>query len=120
MKSIKASYWIFTGIMCLIFCFSATMYLLKYDQVVMIYDRLGFPGWMVYPSATLKYLGILAVLTNISKTLKEWAYAGFLIDAAAAITAHVMAGDGYPVLAIVAFVATFASRIFWGKLQPEY
>ena len=78
-------YWGATGIMCAIFLFSAGMYLSNYEMVVGFYENLGFPSWMVYPSAIAKILGVIAILSKKSKLLEEWAYAGFFFDAAMAM-----------------------------------
>lgn len=76
------------------------------------YTHLGFPGWLIYPSAILKILGVIAILSRKSALLKEWAYAGFFFDSAIALTAHTIAEDGAGLFAIVALFTTILSRIF--------
>ncbi len=112
----KIIYWISTGIMCLIFAFSAGMYFMNYNEIVDLFPTLGFPGWLVAPLGVAKVLGIMAVLLKPSKLLKEWAYAGFFFDAALAWAAHSYAGDGQEGGAILALVATIVSRIYDEKL----
>ena len=114
MNPSKIAYWISTAIMCLIFLFSAFMYFTKYEMVKGFYEHLGFPYWMIYPLATAKVLGVIAVLSNQSKTLKEWAYAGFFFNAIMATTAHHMSGDGVLGLSALAIVAVLVSRFFDG------
>jgi len=118
MRQDSILFWVFTAIMSLVFLFSATMYLTQYDMVVGFYEHLGFPTWMIYPSAIAKLLAIVAIVTNLSTLLKEWAYAGLFFDAAMAIAAHSMAGDGLEgsVMAIVALIGVMGSRIFDGRL----
>lgn len=113
----KIIYWIATAIMCLIFAGSAGMYILKYGEVLQIFPQLGFPAWLVAPLAGLKILAIIAVLSNKSKLLKEWAYAGFFFDAVLAFAAHHYAQDGQGAIAVVAIVATIISRIYDWKLN---
>ena len=115
----KFVYWPFTGLMCLIFLYSAWMYITNYEMVTGFFSFLGFPLWMIYPLAILKILGVIAVLSNKSRFLKEWAYAGFAFDALSAIAAHYMAGDGITLLASTAFIATLASRVCWNSTKPS-
>ncbi|MFT5764818.1 MAG: hypothetical protein ACI8X3_002250 [Saprospiraceae bacterium] len=72
---------------------------------------LGFPSWIIYPSAILKVLGLLTIWSRISDFLKEWAYAGLFFDAVLALTAHYMAGDGFTMYASVVLVAIIVSRV---------
>lgn len=110
----KIAYWIATAIMCGVFIFSATMYLTKYEMVVGFYEHLGFPVWIIYPLAFAKIAGVIAVLTNLSRMLKEWAYAGFFFDAVLAFSAHYIVDGGGGTIAAIAIIATIASRILWG------
>lgn len=115
MKTNKIFYWIATAIMCLIFLFSAGMYFLNHDQVVVFFENFGFPTWLIYPLATAKILGIAAILSRKSKLLKEWAYAGFFFDGLLAFSAHQMAGDGQGGMAAVIIAATLISRFYDDK-----
>ena len=95
------------------------MYLSNYELVTGFFSFLGFPLWMIYPLAILKILGVVAVLSDKSRMLKEWAYAGFAFDAICAITAHYMAGDGITLIASTALIATLVSRVFWEPTKPS-
>lgn len=111
MNTKKVAYWGTTGVMCAIFLFSATMYLTKHDMVQGFFMHLGFPLWLIYPLAVLKILGVVAVLTKLSSFLKELAYAGFLYDALLATAAHIMAGDGFPLMSVLALAVTVVSWV---------
>ncbi len=110
-------YWVSTGLMCLIFLYSAGMYFFKYEMVVGVFENLGFASWIVYPLAVAKILGVVAVLTKKSKLLKEWAYAGFFFDAVLAFFAHYMAGDGQGGSAAVVVILILLSRYFDGRVN---
>ncbi|MEM9821656.1 MAG: DoxX family protein [Bacteroidota bacterium] len=112
MKIAKIIYWISTTLMCLIFMFSATMYFTKYEAITVAFTNLGFPTWLVYPLAVAKVLGVVAVLSNRSKLLKEWAYAGFFFDAVMAAAAHYHVGDGELGPSVLAMILTIVSRLF--------
>lgn len=112
MKIYKIVYWSATIIMCLIFLFSAYYYLFNYNMIAGFYGELGFPTWLIHPSAILKILGVVAILARKSSFLKEWAYAGFFFDAALALSAHLIAEDGGGTFAIVALIGLSISRFF--------
>ncbi len=117
MKITKYVYWGSTGLMCLVFTFSAVMYFSNFEWAAGYFERLGYPTWLVYPSATAKVLGVLAVLTNRSYMLKEWAYAGFFFDALLAFSSHTIVGDGEGGIALVALLAVIVSRYTQFRLQ---
>lgn len=120
MKTNKTIYWIATGLMCLLFFGSAMMYYFNYPRAEGFFISLKFPTWLIYPLATLKVLGILAVLTKKSIFLKELAYAGFLFDAILALTAHLMVGDGEFMGGMIATILITISWIFDRKVFGNY
>lgn len=113
----KIFYWISTGLMCLLFAFSAGMYFMNYEEISNLFPQLGFPSWLVIPLAIAKILGIVAVLTDFSKMLTEWAYAGFFFDAVLAYGAHHYAADGEGMGALFAMVLVLLSRSFYPKVR---
>ena len=106
----KLCYWISTVLMCGIFLFSAGMYFSKYEIVKGFFEELNFPVWIIYPLAVAKILGVIAVLSNMNKTLKEWAYAGFFFDAVLATGAHHFAGHGMIGLSFYAIILVLLSK----------
>ena len=113
-KTRKIIYWISTILMCGIFTFSAQMYLRNPEMVAGFFDMLSYPTNLVYPLAIAKILGIIAVLSNVSKVLKEWAYAGFFFDAVLATVAHYVAGHDI-MMSGAAVVLVIISRVFWNR-----
>lgn len=116
MKVEKIIYWITTAVMCGVFAFSAQMYFRNTEMVKGFFEALNYPTYIVIPLAILKVLGIIAVTTKLSKMLTEWAYAGFLLDAVLAFTAHQVAGDGGSLFSVIAIIATVVSRFMYGRL----
>jgi len=79
---------------------------------------LGYPVYFMKILAVGKLLGVLAIASGLSPTLKEWAYAGFTFDVCGAFASHLSAGDA-PVLALVplAFlIVQLASYYCWKQL----
>ena len=105
--------------MCSIFTFSAQMYLREPDIVGGFFETLHYPTNLVYPLAIAKILGIIAVLSNVSKVIKEWAYAGFFFDATLASVAHYTEGHTIT-LSAAAVVLVIISRVFWQKHPVEF
>lgn len=106
--------------MCLIFLFSAFLYVFGHDIASVFYAVIGFPTWILYPSALLKVLGVVAILSRKSSLLKEWAYAGFFFDVLFATMAHLAVGDGQHPLSILALVVTIISRIYENKVYNKH
>lgn len=94
MKAKLVIYWFATGTLSALMLYTAVMYFVKYEAIADVFTRLSFPTYIIYPLAIAKILGIAAILIKSSKTLKEWAYAGFFFDFVLALSAHLNAGDG--------------------------
>lgn len=114
-KVSRILYWVATAAMCGVFAYSAQMYLRNPDGVAQYFTMMNYPAYLVYPLAIVKILGIVAILTNLSRTLSEWAYAGFFFDAVLAFGAHYAAADGGSMFSIIAIAATIISRYLWSK-----
>lgn len=93
------------------------MYFVQNEMVSETFASLGFPVWIIYPLAIAKYLGLIAIWSNKSKLLKEWAYAGFFFDVLLAAGAHLSVSDGGHYAALFGLVLVVVSRIYNGKLQ---
>ena len=81
-------------------------------MVAQTFTNLGYPTYIIYPLAVAKILGLIAIWTNMSPKLKEWAYAGFFFDFVLALTAHLQAQDGEFLPALIAIVLLFLSYYF--------
>ena len=112
----KIAYWIVTGLLSLMMLGSAGMYIFNHAAVVEIMQSLHYPPYIVYPLAAAKILGMLAILTRKSKTLTEWAYAGFTFDFLLAASAHYFADVPSPLPAIVALVLVLTSYALGKKI----
>ncbi|MFH6603195.1 DoxX family protein [Maribacter algicola] len=114
----KVVYWVATVILTAIMLYSIQMYFLNYEAVQGYFEALSYPGYLVYPLATAKILGLVAILGNFSRWLKEWAYAGFFFDVALALTAHLIAEDGGHVVPIIAMIAIMVSYFLGKTVRP--
>jgi len=115
-KRNKIIYWIATGLMSALMLMSASMYIFNYEMVSQTFVNLGFPVYIIYPLAIAKLLGVIAILSNKSKFLKEWAYAGFFFDFVLALSAHWVVNDGEFVPAFVAILLLIVSYRYEKKV----
>lgn len=118
MKLQKAIYWIATGLLSLLMLFAAFNYIFKHDLLVVVFQKLGFPAYIIYPLAIAKILGVIVILTKLSRTLKEWAYAGFCFNFLLAISAHLNVGDGQFAPAVASLILLAISYVLDKKLYP--
>ena len=86
-------YWIVTALFCLQMSFTAYAQL-RLPQVAEAFTHLGFPAYFRVELSLAKLLGVVLMLAPVPPRLKEWAYAGFAIDLASALIAHLAVGDG--------------------------
>ena len=86
-------FWIATALFCLQMGFTAYAEL-RLPQVAEAFTHLGFPAYFRVELSWAKVLGVVLLLAPVPARLKEWAYAGFAIDLASAILAHLAVGDG--------------------------
>ena len=116
-KKTRLFFYISTGLLTLMMIMSAGMYFFNYEQVSAIFSDLGFPTYIIYPLAVAKILGLIAIWSNLSQTLKEWAYAGFFFDFILAFSAHVYAIDGEYMPSLVAIIVLLISYYFEKKVR---
>lgn len=100
---------------------SGIIYLVNYAEAAKIFNSLGYPAYLVYPLGIAKILGVIAILTKKSRTLKDLAYAGFFYDFILALAAHINARDGgfaFPVIALVLLIVSYAiDRKIYGRYK---
>ena len=105
----KIIFYASTGLLTALLLFSAGMYFFNHEYIVQAFQHLGYPAYLIYPLAVAKILGLIAIWSDISKFLKNLAYAGFFYDTVLAYTAHIMAGDGALSLALLGIILVVVS-----------
>ncbi len=101
-------YWIVTALFCLQMGFTAYAQL-RLPQVAQAFTHYGFPGYFRVELSWAKLLGVVLLLAPLPARLKEWAYAGFAINLASALIAHLAVGDGPE-----AWVYAAGTSVLWG------
>jgi len=109
-------YRIITGLFTIQVAGAAAVYFFNYEMVEQMFIQIKYPSYIIYPLAVVKILGLIAIWTKKSKTLKEWAYAGFVFDFILAISAHLNVKDGEWPGAAIALVLVLASYFYDRKV----
>jgi len=80
---------------------------------------LGYPAYLMKMLGIASVLGILAIASGLSPTLKEWAYAGFALEECGAFASHLSAGDALTttLLPLTVFAIQLASYALWKRSQ---
>ena len=117
-KAISIVYWTVTALFCLQMTFTAYAEL-RLPEVANAFTHLGFPAYFRVELSWAKLLGVVLILAPVPARLKEWAYAGFAIDLASALIAHLAVGDGPEAWAWAAATGVLwgLSYFFWRRLQ---
>ena len=93
MKYTKKLYWSVTGVMAAFMLMASIPDLLQASMAVAIFSHLGYPAYLLRFLGTAKLLGVITVLVPAVPRLKEWAYAGLIIDLIGALYSHLSVGD---------------------------
>jgi hypothetical protein len=117
-KGTVIGFWIATALFCLQMSFTAYAQL-RLPQVAEAFAHLGFPAYFRVELSLAKLLGVVLLLAPVPPRLKEWAYAGFAIDVASALIAHLAVGDGVEAWGFAAGTGVLwgLSYFFWRRLQ---
>jgi uncharacterized membrane protein YphA (DoxX/SURF4 family) len=100
MNARTIGYWATTGLLTLAMTGSAVfMELAHAPRMVQTLAHLGYPEYLPTLLGTWKLLAVAALLAPRAARLKEWAYAGIMLDFTGALFSHLSLGDGVDRLA---------------------
>ncbi len=118
-KANKIIYYVATGILTILVLMYLGNSIFNNTVFSKRFAKMGYPTYLIYPIAIAKALGLIAIWTNKSKILKEWAYAGFLFVFILAFLAetHFVGGDYFT--SPLALISLLTSYIFGKKLANE-
>jgi hypothetical protein len=121
MKSTKITFWIITIILSIFIGLGSVMDVLSMPEAVLYITRLGYPAYLAPFLGAAKLAAIVVILIPGFPRLKEWAYAGLVIDLVGAMYSSIAIGDPastwMPMLLFIAL--TFASYFFYHKKVKE-
>ncbi|MHC4839697.1 MAG: DoxX family protein [Planctomycetota bacterium] len=112
----KAIFWVSTGVFLLAMLGGGLMDLMQADGAKEVFDVLGYPHYLLLIIGTAKLLAVAAILTPGFQKLKEWAYAGIVIDLVGAAASHVLASDAANVMPPIIVLGLVLTSYF---LRPK-
>lgn len=123
-KTNKIIYNVTTGLLTIVCLFSAGNYIFNNEMFSQKFLEFGYPTYIIYPLAVANLMGLIAIWSNKSKTLSEWAYAAFFFDFILAIAAHLSINDGgfpFPLFALILLLSSYLSgrRMFGRKSDSK-
>jgi hypothetical protein len=77
--------------------------------------EIGFPIYLILPLMSAKTLGLIAIWSNKSQLLKEWAYSGFFFLCLLAMLAETNASAPDYFSPIIALILLLTSFIIWKR-----
>lgn len=121
MKKIKIAYYIVTIILSLFIVLPAYFDITAAPAARDIMKHLGYPVYLLYIVGWAKILGIIGIWQPKVYFLREWAYAGLMIDVVGALISHLAVGDSFPMFApaLVAIILVTASYILFKKYRGQ-
>jgi hypothetical protein len=121
-KKLSVLYWVVTLLFLLPMAGSGVPELLfeRPASTAAAYVHLGYPLYLMRILGFAKILGAVAIVSGRSRTLKEWAYAGYTFNVLGAVASHLIAGDGAIALAPVFMLAlVLTSYRLWTAMTAE-
>lgn len=119
MKKVNITYWIATIIFAGWMLFSSFGFIVNGpDAVKLMHDQLGYPVYITPFIGWMKILGVIAILIPGFPRIKEWAYAGLMIDLAGAAYSFIALGGEFMegvVFMVVTIAIGFASYFLHHK-----
>jgi len=111
----RVAYWVCTGLVVFFIGSGGLAYVMRVPDVVAGVVALGFPVYFIVLLGVWKVLGSIAILVPRFPLIKEWAYAGIMIDLTGAAVASMATGGAWwhaaaPLLIAVLVVASWALR----------
>ncbi|MCK6257365.1 DoxX family protein [Fictibacillus sp. KIGAM418] len=117
MKLIRVWYWVFTALLAALMLAGSIPDILSVSAAVDLFNRLGYPDYLLPFLGIAKLLGVIAILVPGFPRLKEWAYAGFFFDLAGAMYSTIAVGDPFRswIIFFVGFILIAGSYVFHHK-----
>ncbi len=93
-------YWIATALAALLFAGPAVALLVEYEHFVADMTLLGYPPYFAHILGISKLAAVAVILVPGFARLKEWAYAGMMMDVIGAIVSRLVVQGATPSLLI--------------------
>jgi hypothetical protein len=122
MRKAIMAFWVFNGLLAAFMTLASIPDLLSVPQAVVVFERLGYPLYLLPFIGVAKLCGVAAILFHVPWRIKEWAYAGLAFDSVGAVYSHICVGDSFSqwwgaMLGLILVAAAYAFH--WVRSQPD-
>jgi len=116
-KMNKIFYWLFTILLAALMLLASVPDVLRAPEAQAIFAHLGYPAYLLPFLGVAKLLAVITILVPGFARLKEWAYAGLVIDLTGALYSHLSVGDPAStwILPVIGLVLVAGSYVFFRK-----
>lgn len=120
-KTTKILYWILLALFCLFHIGDAMGGLTMQQAGIDAMHTMGYPVYLMPFLAVLKLLGIIALLQNKFKLVKEWAFAGFTFTLIGASVSHLCVQDStmFAIMPLIFLAVLFFIYYCWRRLEQS-
>lgn len=119
MKPWKIAYWIVTVLFSAFILLGSIPDILQIEDALMLFEQLGYPPYLLLIVGYAKILGIIGIWQRWWPFLREWAYAGLIIDLLGAFISHRFVGDPL-VISLPSFVGLIFALASYVLLRKAY
>lgn len=118
-KTVKITYWVLNILFCLSHIGDAIGGLTQAKAGVDAMQAMGYPLYLMSFLAVLKLLGVVALLQDKFKTIKEWAFAGFSFTLIGAAVSHACINDKplFVIMPVIFLAILLTLYYFWRKYE---
>lgn len=123
MKKTKIIYWVFTSLFALMMLGSAIPDIFSMQLAVEGFKQMGYPVYLLPFIGFAKLLGVITILIPGYPRLKEWAYAGLVIDLTGATYSIIASGQpaaNWMFMAIPVMLAAGSYIFYHRKLKAGF
>ncbi|MBT2724311.1 DoxX family protein [Bacillus sp. ISL-46] len=114
LKNITIGYCFFTGLLIVLMLLGSIPDIMSAPEAVALFKHLGYPAYLLPFIGVAKSLGVIAILMPGFPRIKEWAYAGFVIDLTGAMYSTIAVGDPW-VFFIIGYILIAGSYVFYHR-----
>ncbi|MCY9692243.1 DoxX family protein [Paenibacillus alginolyticus] len=117
-------YWISTILAAGLLFIGGILFIMQGEHQIEEMKHLGYPVYILTLLGIGRILGSVAIVIPRFPRLKEWAYAGFVIDLIAASASHAYSGDSLvqiasPLIFLLLIIVSWALRPPSRKLKAQ-
>jgi hypothetical protein len=117
--TVRTFYWTLTIIFCFAMLMDGIGGITKQEAGQEVMRHLGYPIYAMVIFGIAKILGVIAILQTRYNTIKEWAYAGFIINCIGAFASRAAVGDNglELIFPLIILSITLTSYFVWKRFE---